>query len=114
MKHRMKITAGIAAVALFATASPAMAADSERGYRYQSNCASNPTEKRPAVSWRAKGYSVLVTPPGYSGTPSDPLIYRSPDTYSTRLNGGLMKGGKWVIWAQVDVDQAKTFGACTD
>lgn len=112
MKHRGKIVAGLAAVALTVTATPALAADSEQGYRWPSAYSSNPTEKRPAVAWQAIGHSILVTPPGYSGTPSDPLVYTSPNRLVYGLDGDLMKGGKWVVYSIDNVIQANTYGAC--
>ena len=112
---RLKMVLGVAATSLaltVATSLPAMAADSEQGYRYPSSCTIG-TENRPAVSWRAIGGTILITPPGMSGTPNDPYVYSSPSTYASVKNGGLMAGGKWVVYSTNDVDQAKTFGSCT-
>lgn len=113
MKRRSAFIAVAATISITAGSSiPAVAADAEQGYRYPSSCSVG-TENRPAVTWLAMGSTILVTPPGYSGTVNDPLIYSSPGKYVGTKNGGLMVGGKWLVYSVNDVNQALTYGSCT-
>lgn len=97
---------GLALVA--AVALPANAAGADQGWRYPSSCDVG-TDTRPAVTWWAWG-DVDVTPPGFSYA----LEYDTYGYWNGTTNGGLMVGGKWVVYSNGNVSDGSTFGSCTE
>lgn len=106
MNRRIAAVLGGAAL-VGGIALPALAAGADQGWRYDTACTAG-TDNRPAVTWWAWG-EVDVTPPGAGYE-----LYCDTNGYwDGTTNGGLMDGGKWVVYSNGNVSDSGTYGSCT-